>query len=75
MGNSELLSPSNSSVIGIIIFLIATSFTSFYNSFTSKQISENHKLKNRFKKIMDISRDGIIIVNDQTIEYVNDKFI
>ena len=24
---------------------------------------------------MDISRDGIIIVNDQTIEYVNDKFI
>tara|TARA_B110000285_G_scaffold222547_1_gene276854 strand:- start:12 stop:215 length:204 start_codon:yes stop_codon:yes gene_type:complete len=24
---------------------------------------------------MDISRDGIIIVNDQTIEYINDKFI
>ena len=32
-------------------------------------------VKHRFKKIMDNSNEGIIIVQDKMIEYINDKFI
>ena len=30
---------------------------------------------NRFKLLMDKGSEGIIIMNEQTIEYINDKFI
>lgn len=34
------------------------------------------KIKNRFKKLMDISPEGIIVMNDsKQIEYMNDQFI
>ena len=32
-------------------------------------------MKSRFKKIMDNSEEGIIIIKDNTIDYINDKFI
>lgn len=31
-------------------------------------------MKNRFKKMMDNSEEGIIIIKDQLIDYINDKF-
>jgi hypothetical protein len=32
-------------------------------------------MKNRFKKIMDNSDEGIIIIKNDIIDYMNDKFI
>ena len=40
------------------------------NSYVLDQIQ-----KNRFKKIMDISMEGILIIKEDVIDYVNDKFI
>ena len=33
------------------------------------------KKESRLKKYMGKSEEGIIILNDETIEYINDKFI
>mgnify|MGYP006120839551 CR=1 FL=1 len=33
------------------------------------------KIKNRYKKLLDISPEGIIVVNNNQIEYMNDQFI
>ena len=40
-----------------------------------KGFSQNVIQKNRFKKIMDVSSEGILIIKEETIDYVNDKFI
>ena len=41
-----------------------------------KEFKNRIKLKNRFKKLLDISPEGIIVIKDNTqIEYMNDQFI
>ena len=59
----------------LIMIVVATLFTYYFNKETDNGIRQNAIIKNRFKKIMDLSNEGIVIVKDQKIEYVNDKFI
>ena len=46
-----------------------------WNSKLANEAKIKAKKESRFKKIIGKSGEGIIILNDKTIEYMNDKFI
>jgi hypothetical protein len=55
--------------IGLVVTI------SYYNYIAFIEFRSKTKMKNRFKKIMDSSEEGIIIIKDNIIDYMNDKFI
>jgi hypothetical protein len=57
------------------MYLTFTTFTYLYVNQLKHVEKQNLIAKNRFKKIMDISEEGIVIIKEQSIEYVNDMFI
>ena len=59
----------------VTLVLIFAGFTSYYTLVLWERINKNNIAKNRFKKIMDMSEEGIVIIKEKTIEYVNDQFI
>ena len=58
----------------ISIFTMAV-LISVYNYLAEKAFCQNMIAISRFKLIMDKSTEGILIIKEQTIEYINDKFI
>jgi hypothetical protein len=52
------------SFTSMLIFGFFSSFTYYYNNDTDSIFKINQIAKNRFKKIMDISVEGIIIIKE-----------
>ena len=48
---------------------------SYYNFTAERKFGQNMIVMDRFKQIMNKSSEGILIIKEQTIEYLNDKFI
>ena len=59
----------------VIYFFLLACFIGQFTYIQSCEFKSHNIVQNRFKKIMDQSEEGIIIMNDQTIEYINDTFI
>ena len=59
----------------IVIFICVAGFASYHHHASNLDYRSQRKTKNRFKKIMDNSEEGIIIVKDKIIDYINDKFL
>ena len=55
-----------------ILFVI---FAHNFNLQTEKDYRKKSYVQNRFKKIMDKSCEGILVMNEKSIEYMNNKFI
>jgi hypothetical protein len=51
----------------------------FFSFFISKYLDERFQIaqieKARYKKMMNVSTEGILIIKENTIDYVNNKFI
>ena len=48
----------------------------FYNCYVAEEIfHKNIVAKNRFKNLMDNSMEGILIIKEEIIEYMNDEFM
>tara|TARA_B110000285_G_C14755731_1_gene437261 strand:+ start:150 stop:416 length:267 start_codon:yes stop_codon:yes gene_type:complete len=58
----------------LLIFIGAGGSIFYYHNKAYIDFRSQRKTKNRFKKIMDNSEEGIIIIKDKTIDYINDKF-
>ena len=59
-----------------LLFMVTGAFLSF---FISKFLDESFQIaqieKGRYKKMMNVSTEGILIIKENTIDYVNNKFI
>ena len=60
---------------GLLQIVMGAGCISLYNYRAERTNGQNIIVMNRFKQIMDKSTEGIIIMNEKTIEYINDKFI
>ena len=60
---------------GLLQIIWGAGCISIYNYRAKRIFDQNMIVMNRFKQIMDKSTEGIIIMNEKTIEYINDKFI
>ena len=60
---------------GLMQIFLFTGCISLHNYRAERTFGQNMIVMNRFKQLMDKSTEGIIIMNEQTIEYINDKFI
>jgi PAS domain-containing protein len=69
----EILTNQVSELIVVCLFcLIARKMVND----NKREFKNRIKIKNRFKKLLDISPEGIIVIKDNThIEYMNDQFI
>ena len=66
--------PDYADIVTIIYFIIIAWFTGRFSYVESCELKSHQIVQNRFKKIMDQSGEGIIIMNDKNIEYINDTF-
>ena len=80
--SSDMLSTWEDGKIAIhgiyILFILPAVFVYFahqWNQETAEEYKNKTYSQNWFKKIMDKSCEGIIILKDKDIEYMNDKFI
>ena len=76
--NDDLLQePKDFINVSTFVMAIAVSaFVTNYNFQQQTQYRAKSISNNRFKKLMDTSEEGILIVKEkETIEYLNDKFI
>ena len=55
--------------------LLFAGCVSYYNHLAERAFGQNMIVMDRFKQILDKSSEGILIIKEQTIEYLNDKFI
>ena len=73
--NDYLKEPKDYINFGVFIPLVFAGMT-FFGSYQQTLVEAQRILLNRFKKIMDMSEEGIVIIKEKsTIEYLNDKFI
>ena len=59
----------------LLLLVMASIFVGYVNKITGERFTQNQIQKNRYKKMLDISIDGIVIIKEKTIDYINDKFV
>ena len=71
-GFLKKFSDSIEPIIITVYFMIGMFTINFIRQGNERKFEQNQIVNNRFKKIMDQSVEGIIIMNDKSIEYTND---
>jgi hypothetical protein len=59
----------------VVVFSCLMASIFYYKYIAILEFRAITKTKNRFKKIMDCSEESIIIIKENKIDYMNDKFI